>query len=404
MASITRRDFVRLAGAGSGALLAACSSDDSSTPAEPEVATDDTLGGKLMLYTSSTDQVINAVVPAFEQATGVAVTLTRGTPAELFSLLDAERNKPVADAIWGGSPLWYAGAQDLLHPYVSPNNSAVATQWRNSSGLYTPITLDCPALAVATPLGPGRGTKLRGYQSLLDAALAGRVAMPDPATSDIGYQHLYSMLEDLGGPEADEAWQYVAALVPQLVGKAPVADASAACELLLSGEADVALVDELTQHELNKLYELDDAETTSIYPQEGVTLVPSCAAVVAACDNLEQAQAWVDFLVSEEGQAALAEGAWVRTVRSESGSHANLPVEGDGVLVSSSDDDLAAYVDDRGAILATFAQVLAGTWTPAEPVTEPTEETEGDKDADAADGTAEASSTNGESVETSPSN
>lgn len=392
-------------GTGAAALLAGCSSsDDSSTPAEPEAADDQTLGGKLMLYTSCSDQMINAVVPAFEQATGVAVSLTQGTPAELFQMLTDERAKPVADAIWGGSPLWYAGAQDLLHRYVSANNSSAGKEWRNSSGLYTPVTLECPALMVVAPEGLGRGTKLWGYQSLLDAAFAGRVAMPDPAASDIAYQHLYSMLQDLGGPEADEAWRYVAALVPQLVGGAPVADVAAATDLLLSGEADVALVGALTGYEV---YQSSDAKTLSVYPGDGATLMPSCAAVIAACDNLEQAQAWVDFLVSQEGQAALATEAYARPVRDDAYPSDGTPADGsDGAstLPSASDDltltetDIPTYVEQHDAILAIWEEVLAGTWAPAEQQADSEADDEGDATS------TESDTKSGESVETSTTN
>ena len=123
---LTRRTLVAggaalvAAGAGVAVGVTRCSRGAADVPVEPtagvegsEDAANSKLGGKLSLYTSCPEELVNAVVARFSQDAGVTVAVTRGSEAELVGqLLDGDvAGKPAADVIWGGEALWYAGVE-----------------------------------------------------------------------------------------------------------------------------------------------------------------------------------------------------------------------------------------------------------------------------------------------------
>ena len=138
---LTRRTLVAggaaLVAAGAGVVVGVtrCSRGAADVPVEPtagvegsEDAANSKLGGKLSLYTSCPEELVNAGVARFSQDAGVTVAVTRGGEAELVGqLLDGDvAGKPAADVIWGGEALWYAGvdgASSGLEPVELPDCS-----------------------------------------------------------------------------------------------------------------------------------------------------------------------------------------------------------------------------------------------------------------------------------------
>ena len=124
---LTRRTLVAggaalvVAGAGVAVGVTRCSRGAADVPVEPTAGAEASengaakLGGKLSLYTSCPEELVNAVVARFSQDAGVTVAVVRGSEAELVGqLLDGDvAGKPAADVIWGGETLWYAGVEGL---------------------------------------------------------------------------------------------------------------------------------------------------------------------------------------------------------------------------------------------------------------------------------------------------
>ncbi len=355
---LTRRTLVAggtalvVAGAGVAVGVTRCSRGAADVPVEPTAGAEASengaakLGGKLSLYTSCPEELVNAVVARFSQDAGVTVAVVRGSEAELVGqLLDGDvAGKPAADVIWGGEALWYAGVDGL------------------SAGLE-PVQREVGAFALAEDLADGKKGTPAAYADLLAASLAGRVALCDPTSCEAGWLHLVAMLSEASGTSAggtlgdDVSWAFVQELLAE--GAAVCADEDAAVQALLDGNADVALVSEQCARQLARR----TGQTTVAWPESAVGVADACVGAVGGCLNKQQAEAFVEFLAGHDGQQVVAD-ALARPVADD------VQVAG-GDDVPADDDlevaqtDAAVAAKQREEILATWAQVLAGEWTPA---------------------------------------
>lgn len=355
---LTRRTLVAggaaLVAAGAGVVVGVtrCSRGAADVPVEPtagvegsEDAANSKLGGKLSLYTSCPEELVNAVVARFSQDAGVTVAVVRGSEAELVGqLLDGDvAGKPAADVIWGGEALWYAGVDGA------------------SSGLES-VQREVGAFALAEGLADGKKDTPAAYADLLATALAGRVALCDPTSCEAGWLHLVAMLSEASGTSAggalgdDVPWAFVQELLA--AGAVICADEDAAVQTLLDGNADVAMVSEQRARQLARR----TGQTTVAWPESAVGVADACAGAVEGCLNERQAEAFVEFLAGHDGQQVVAD-ALARPVADDvqvAGGD-DVPAD-DDVEVVATDADAAAK--QREEILATWAQVLAGEWTP----------------------------------------
>lgn len=355
---LTRRTLVAggaalvVAGAGVAVGVTRCSRGAADVPVEPTAGAEASengaakLGGKLSLYTSCPEELVNAGVARFSQDAGVTVAVTRGSEAELVGqLLDGDvAGKPAADVIWGGEALWYAGVDGV------------------SSGLE-PVQREVGAFALAEGLFDSKKEAPAAYADLLAMALAGRVALCNPASCEVGWLHLVAMLSEAAGASAggapgdDVSWAFVQELLAE--GAVVCADEDAAVQALLGGSVDVALVSEQRARQLARR----TGQTTVAWPESAVGVADACAGAVGGCLNEQQATAFVEFLTRRDGQQIVAD-ALARPVADDvqvAGGD-DVPAD-DDVEVVATDADAAAR--QREEILATWAQVLAGEWTPA---------------------------------------
>lgn len=354
---LTRRTLVAggaalvVAGAGVAVGVTRCSRGAADVPVEPTAGAEASengaakLGGKLSLYTSCPEELVNAGVARFSQDAGVTVAVTRGSEAELVGqLLDGDvAGKPAADVIWGGEALWYAGVDGV------------------SSGLE-PVQREIGAFALAEGLAGGKKGTPAAYADLLATALAGRVALCDPTSCEAGWLHLVAMLSEATGTSAggalgdDVSWAFVQELLAE--GTVVCADEDAAVQALLDGNADVALVSEQCARQLARR----TGQTTVAWPESAVGVADACAGAVEGCLNERQAEAFVEFLAGHDGQQVVAD-ALARPVADD------VQVAG-GDDVPADDDlevaqtDAAVAAKQREEILAVWARVLAGEWTP----------------------------------------
>lgn len=353
---LTRRTLVAggaalaVAGAGVAVGVTRCSRGAADVPVEPTAGASENgaakLGGKLSLYTSCPEELVNNVVARFSQDTGVTVAVVRGSEAELAGqLADGDvPGKPVADVVWGGEALWYAGVEGL------------------SAGLE-PVQREVGAFALAEGLADSKTEAPAAYADLLAAPLAGRVALCNPASCEVGWLHLVAMLSEAAGASAGGApgdgvsWAFVQELLA--AGAVICADEDAAVQALLDGSADVALVSEQRARQLARR----TGQTTVAWPESAVGVADACAGAVGGCLNKQQATAFVEFLTRRDGQQIVSD-ALARPVADDvqvAGGD-GVPAD-DDVEVVATDADAAAK--QREEILAAWARVLAGEWAPA---------------------------------------
>ena len=57
---------------------------------------------KLVIYTPNSDGLINAVIPAFEEKTGIEVELITAGTGDCLTRIESEKENPYADVLFGG--------------------------------------------------------------------------------------------------------------------------------------------------------------------------------------------------------------------------------------------------------------------------------------------------------------
>ena len=267
---------------------------------------------KLVLYSPATENQINAVVPLFEEKTGIEVEVITGGTGELLARVDAEGENPYADVIFGGGESSYAEYSHVFQDYVSPEDANLIESARNTLGYCTNYYFDSAILLVNTDLIGD--VEVDGYMDLLNPELKGKISMPDPTASSSAMMHIETILTDFGGLtlENEEGWDVVRELVANLDGKL-ASGSSAAWKAVADGEMVVAL----SYEEAGITLARDGAPVEVVYPEEGTVFPPSTAGIVKNCAHLENAKLFIDFLLSQEVQNIFCNELDIRPVRDD---------------------------------------------------------------------------------------
>jgi iron(III) transport system substrate-binding protein len=263
--------------------------------------------GKLVIYSPNSEDLINKLGGAFEKETGIKIDFVSAGTGEIFKRLEAEKNSPNADVLWGGSRAEYLKHTDLFEQYVSPNDKDVLAAYQNVSGKVTSYCLDGSVLLVnANQIGD---IAITGYASLLNPALKGRIAMGDPSNSSSAFAHLTNMLLAMGGDYTSEkGWDFV----KQLLGQVKILNSSSTVH---KGAADGEYAVSVTYEDPSAAYLRDGAPVKIVYMSEGVVYTAPGAAIVKGAKNLESAKKFIDFITSKAGQDVIGTQLTVRPVR-----------------------------------------------------------------------------------------
>lgn len=327
----------------SGILLAACGNNEEEGTEEGEGNSD-----RLVVYSPNSEGLINATIPAFEEEYGVTVELIQAGTGELFQRLESEANAPVADVVFGGSYTQYEENIDLFQEYVSDYDGEVIEEYQNETGYYTPYTLDGSVIVVNPDLT--EGMEINGYADLLNPDLAGQISTADPSNSSSAFAQLTNMLEAMGGYEDDGAWQYVEELFTIIDGRIS-SSSSNVYRTVADGEMAVGLsYEDPTVALLN-----DGANVEVIYPEEGTVFLPASAAIIDGAENVENAQLFIDWIVSQEIQNVLATTTTNRPVREDVEISENMVPFSE---IETIQEDMDYVIENRDEIVSHYNEIF----------------------------------------------
>lgn len=263
---------------------------------------------KLVIYTPNSDDLINATIPLFEETYGIEVELIQGGTGELLARLDAEKADPYGDVIFGGGETLFTQYRSILDDYVSVNDADVMEPYRNTNGFCSFYIIEGTAIIINTNLIGD--IEVKGYNDLLNEALKGKIAAADPTASSSALFQVENILAAFGGFESEGGWEYLEKLLKNMDGKV-ASGSSAVWKSVADGEMVVGLTYEEAAFNLVR----DGAPVEIIYPEEGTYFSPTPAAVVKNAPHPENARLFIDFLLSEECQSAIAGTGSSRPVR-----------------------------------------------------------------------------------------
>lgn len=260
-------------------------------------------GGTIRLYTSVTQDTVDAVLAAFaESHPQVQVDLFRAPTGEIDARIAAERREGsvLADVLWGTDPLSTRqyDAQGLLRSWRPLNAGAIPEAYRQDAFWGTRL-LNVVIVARAD-LDPAPVD----WGDLADAAYRDEVALADPgfAGSSLGTLAYFALSGDYG-------FDYLRALAE-----------NGATQVQSVGDVITGVAEGQFQAGLALDKSVRDAVAAGsplqlIWPRSGAIAVYSPISIFDSTRNAPAAEAFVDFVLGTDAQAAIASTGWqpVRT-------------------------------------------------------------------------------------------
>jgi iron(III) transport system substrate-binding protein len=304
------------------------------------------VSGTLVLYTSQLEPDAAGTVEAFRRRhPAVQVEWIRGGTGQIMTRLRAEiaAGQPRPDVLLLADSLTFEGlkAEGRLRASPEVRTAGIPAEHLDAGRAYFGTKLITTGFMhhVRAPFVPARWT------DLLDARARNQVAMPSPAVSGAAAIHVTALVQNpaLG-------WSYVERLVQNGVqargGNGPVMQAVSGAE-----RAFGIVIDYLPIREAAK-----GAPVRFIFPEDGVSAITEPAAILSTARNVPAAVAFLDFLLSPEGQQ-LASGQGFLPADPSVAPPAGFP-DPRSIRVMPLDATRAAR--EQPEILRRFAQLAGG--------------------------------------------
>jgi len=272
--------------------------------AVPEAGVESDVTGKLVIYSGRSESLIQPVLDAFKaQYPNVEILLKAGSNSELANALIEEQVNPQAD-VFITTELFTVqslAGQGIFQPYLPMGAEQLPAEFLGADAMWTGLTRRVRVIMYNKDLVSE--TELpSSIFDLTDPKWKGQVAAAGSTNGSMQAQ--IAALRQLLGEEATEAWLngLLANEVTFFGGHTDVRKAVGA------GEFKIGLVN----HYYFYLQQAEGNNVGVIFPDQGAGQIglfanATAAAVVNGASNVPAAQAFLDFLVSENGQKIFAD-------------------------------------------------------------------------------------------------
>ncbi len=323
--------------------------DEVAAPAEKEV---EAPSGQITVYISP-DSLGMAMEEAFEAKHGDVLNIVGGSWCRKVTS-EQEAGDIQADVIYGAEPIFYMGLikTEALMAYTSPEavHSLPEYQWDN--GYYTAADLSYIGIAYNKNLVKTEDIPA-AYSDLNNAAWKQMSAVPDATQC----ASAYAITAAFAQPEMEmsffESAKANGALLVDRASKVP--------ETIAAGEAALGISphDPVVRLQNKAKKEGVESPLAIAWPADGVYVLPRPIAIIAdknrSDDNTAIARAFVDFVLSEQGQQIIV----------KSGGYAPVRAGVEGPKLVSSDlkilqIDWAWAASNKPAILEAFKKTMYG--------------------------------------------
>ncbi|BAD66183.1 extracellular solute-binding protein [Shouchella clausii] len=313
-------------------------------------SSDDTL----VVYTTRSESLNEAVIPQFEKETGIRVQMISAGTGEAITRVESERNNPQGDVLWAADITMLYDKTDLFEEYVSPEDEYMMEGFKNTTGYFSPAFSDPTVFIVNTDLAGDM--EIESFQDLLNPELKGRIAFGDPVNSSSAFQSLIAMLYAAGDgdPMSDQAWEFVKAFVANLDGKVQGSSGQ-----VHKGVADGEYVVGLTWEDPVVHYKQSGAAVEVVFPTEGVVYPGQSIQIIKGTKNLENAKKFVDYVLSEEVQSRTGQELTVRPLR-EGVEVADYMTPQEEIKLFDQYDEMF-IIENMDDITARYVEVLEGS-------------------------------------------
>ena len=153
---------------------------------------------KLVIYSANDSTLNDLVFNAFTKETGIQVETVSTGSGVLMKRIQAEKDNPQGDIIWGVSRSLLQTNKAYFAPYKSSEISAIPPEFRDPDDLWIGTNVHLLVILQNTKLIPeGQGPKT--WADLLDPKWKGKIAFTDPANSGSAYTNATMLVQLWGG-------------------------------------------------------------------------------------------------------------------------------------------------------------------------------------------------------------
>ncbi len=268
-------------------------------------ASDKKQDSKLVVYTTAADEEYETIVGGFmEKYPHIRVEAVQAGAGELKTRIKAEAGNPQADIMSGLNYPDYLSMKENWESYIPSNNDQLPPNMQNNTeGKLHFGTVQVTNLLVNKAEAAKLGVTIESYEDLLNPVLKGKIISANPAASSSAWNQLSTMLSSMGGYESKEAWDFLEKLAQNLNGVMS-GSSSASYQTVLQGEYVVGITYEAPC--VTYIEEGQGDKIEIVYPKEGTNYIQFASAIIKNAKNMENAQLFIEWLMSDELQANLA--------------------------------------------------------------------------------------------------
>ena len=354
--NVSRRGFLRLAGAASLLGLAGCSggsgsdskADDSKSAAKELKST----SGKT-LKVLCTNESYKKLFDKFTSEVGAPVEYVSMSSGEVLSKLKAEGGKPAADLWFGGGIDSFMSAADsgLLEKVDFDRASEFAKGFKSDENYWFSKGATVVGFIVNNDILQEVGAnKPESWADLTQPVFKDEIMMSSPAVSGTNYAAVAAILQTMG---EDEGWDYLAKLnenIPFYTKRG-----SDPSTRVAAGEAAVGIT--YIDKTLDDI--LADGTLELVYPKEGMPYIPDGVAAFANAEDVEDAKLFIEWLFSSDDNLHdLADIDKKSTLLLALPTVSGIELDFDTSQLM--EEDLTKFGSEREATLAKWDEVTTG--------------------------------------------
>ena len=302
--------------------------------------------GKLVLYTSQPNADAQQTVDAFTaKYPDVEVEWVRDGTTKIMAKLRAEfeAGQPQPDVLLIADMVTMEGleAEGRLMAYPEADTSAYDPAIMDDEGHYFSTKLITTGIVynTAAEMVP------TSYKDLLKPEAKDKIAMPSPLTSGAATIHMAALTSN-----PDLGWEFYEGLSEQ--GANPQGGNGGTYKAIAGGEKLYGFVVDF----LPIRNKLEGAPVEFVFPEEGVSAVTEPAAILSTAQNPDAAKAFIDFLLSAEGQELAASQGYL-PAHPDVAAPEGFPAREDITLMPF---DPAQALEQDEANKITFTEIFGG--------------------------------------------
>ncbi|MFB5763930.1 ABC transporter substrate-binding protein [Paenibacillus medicaginis] len=332
-------------------LLTACGSDTgTSTATDASNAAADSDSGTLTIYSPNAAEINNPIIKEFQERTGITVDLITGGTGELLKRVQAESGNPLGDVFWAGGADSLASYSEYFEPYKTSEYDNLLPNYVDESNTWTPFNA-LPMVITYNKEIVSEQDLPKSWEDLLKPKWKGQIAFADPSKSGSSYTQAVTMLTAFGR-DNEKGWDFVKKLVANMDGKI-LSGSSLVQRAVPDGEFALGI----TLEDAALRYIEGGSQIGIIYPEEGTSAVPDGAAIIKGTKHLNEAQQFIDFVVSKDVQELVQDEFKRRSIRKDVDPVEGLPQTADIKLV---DYDFKWASDHKDEVIGRFVGIMMG--------------------------------------------